>query len=114
MDFVTSVTTVLKKYVDFKGRASRSEYWWFALAALIVYIVLSFVSLPLYGIAALLLLLPTLAVGVRRLHDMGKTGWWMLIAIVPLVNLLLLYFAVQPSEQGTNQWGDQPAETVGA
>ena len=74
MDFTESVKTCLQKYIDFNGRASRSEYWWFVLLT----ILLSFI--PVIGwILRLVLLLPSLAVQVRRLHDMERSAWWLLL-----------------------------------
>lgn len=105
MDFMTAVKTCFAKYVTFSGRASRSEFWWFFLFQIILMMVLSFVSMTLYGLAALALLLPGLAVGVRRLHDIGKSGWFLLLGLIPLVGLILLYWFVQPSGDA-NDWGD--------
>lgn len=109
---------VLKKYAVFTGRARRSEYWYFALFVFIINIVLSAVDYlimgagesgiaPLSGIFGLAILLPTIGVGVRRLHDMGKVGWWMLISFIPFGGLVLLYFFVQDSEPD-NQYGPCP------
>ena len=74
MDFVQAVKTCLSKYADFKGRAGRPEFWWFVLLQVAVSFVLGMVSQSLQGLAALLLLLPAIAVGTRRLHDIGKSG----------------------------------------
>jgi len=89
-------TRPLKKYADFSGRAPRAEYWWFYLFLIIAYFVAVFIDMTLgsrligpYGILTTLLwlaiLVPTIAVGVRRLHDIDRTGWWMLAPIVPYV-----------------------------
>ncbi len=75
MNFGQAITTCFSKYVTFTGRASRPEFWWFFLFQIIVLIVTGMISNILYGIAALAMLLPAIAVGVRRLHDIGKTGW---------------------------------------
>ena len=115
MTFVESATTCMKdKYADFNGRASRSEYWWFVLFMIIVQIVLSILSAIVHPVLILLviaLLLPGIAVGVRRLHDIGKTGWLLLIGFIPLIGLILLYWAVQPSAEGANEYGAAPAAT---
>ncbi len=112
MDIKTAVITCLTKYVEFDGRASRSEYWWFFLFQIIAIMVLSVVLPVLGSIASLVLLLPALAVGVRRLHDIGKSGWWLLIWLIPLIGwLIALYWAVQPSQAETNDWGAAPADT---
>jgi uncharacterized membrane protein YhaH (DUF805 family) len=110
MDFQQAVKTCLKKYAEFGGRASRSEYWWFILAMFVLQIV---VSVILGDIVALLvnlaLLLPQLAAGTRRLHDMGKSGWFQLLWFIPLLGWgVMIYFLVQPSA-GPNQYGEGPA-----
>lgn len=115
MDFQTSIRTVLSKYATFTGRASRSEFWWFALFAVIVNIVTSIIDSTILGasllnvISSLGLLLPQLAVGARRLHDIDRSGWWLLIALIPIIGwIVLIYFNVQPSQQGANRFGPQP------
>ena len=111
---------VLRKYADFSGRASRTEFWMFTLVNLIIILILSAVS-RFFGWQAslvdniynLAVFIPGLAVGVRRLHDTDRTGWWLLIAIIPLVDLILLVFFVQASQPGANEYGAQ-ASTVAA
>jgi uncharacterized membrane protein YhaH (DUF805 family) len=105
MDFMTAVKTCFAKYATFSGRASRSEYWWFFLFYFIVAMVLAMVSTTLYAIGVLAMVLPIIAVGARRLHDIGKSGWFLLLGLIPLVNLILLYWAVQPSGP-QNEWGE--------
>lgn len=75
MDFVSAVKSCFAQYAGFSGRAPRSEFWWFALFQLGVLVIATLISQVLYGIAALALLLPALAVGARRLHDIGRSGW---------------------------------------
>ena len=136
MTFTESVKTCFQKYIDFSGRASRSEYWWFFLFTFIVRIVTFWI--PFIGfIIALGLLLPSLAVTVRRLHDTNRTGWWVLlpvglalggvvagtvlsfiglagvgIALIALGSIggfvVLLVFLIQPSDPGPNQYGPNP------
>ncbi|SDN44841.1 DUF805 domain-containing protein [Polaromonas sp. JS666] len=113
MNFGQAISTCFSKYVTFTGRASRPEFWWFFLFQIIVLIVTGMISNILYGIAALAMLLPGIAVGVRRLHDIGKTGWLLLIGLIPVVGLLLLYWCVQPSE-GPNQYDEGAAPGVPA
>ena len=108
MNFQQAVATCFAKYVDFSGRASRSEYWWFFLAYLVLAIVAGFIHEYVYFIVVLAFILPMLAAGARRLHDIGKSGWWLLIGIIPLVGLVLLYFAVQPSSPESNEYGPPP------
>lgn len=108
---------VLKKYAVFSGRAQRKEYWMFFLCNLIIAFALGLIEriagiatesnqsllVILYGLAVLL---PGLAVGVRRLHDTGRSGWWLLIALVPIIGtIVLLVFLVQDSQPGDNQYG---------
>lgn len=108
MDFVTAVKTCLSKFVDFSGRASRSEFWWFFLFQVLVSIVASFLGDVVTMVVGLALLLPALAVGVRRLHDIGKSGWFLLLCLIPVVNLVLIYFFVQPSQTQDNNFGVVP------
>lgn len=114
MSFVDAVRSVLTKYATFSGRARRSEYWFFALAYLIASVVANIIDqmigtqLFVY-ILALALLLPSLAVGVRRLHDTGRSGWWILIGLVPIVGfIVLIVFYVQDSQPMTNAYGPSP------
>lgn len=109
MDFQTAVKTCIAKYTDFSGRASRSEFWWFFLAQFGVLVVTGLIHEYVYVIAALALLLPALAVGARRLHDIGKSGWFLLLSIIPLINLVLIYFFVQPSQPESNAYGEPPS-----
>jgi uncharacterized membrane protein YhaH (DUF805 family) len=103
MTFVESIQTCFKKYADFSGRASRSEYWWWALFVLLITIVGQVIGDILGGIASLAMLLPYLAVTSRRLHDIGKSGWWQLIGFIPLIGwVVLIYWCVQgPKEPNT-------------
>ena len=85
---------VLKKYVEFGGRAGRPEFWWFALANFIIWSVLSLVRATLAGIYSLAVLLPSLAVAARRLRDAGFTPWLLLLYLIPVIGwiaLLVLY-----------------------
>ena len=98
-----------------EGRASRSEFWWVVLANSIVGFVLGIVGgiigadTALTGIYQLAALVPGICLGVRRLHDVGKSGWFLLIGLIPVVGgLILLYFAVQPSEPQQNRFGQVP------
>lgn len=108
---------VLRKYAVFSGRARRREYWMFVLFNLLIYMSLFIVAaaskinafMILYWLYALATLIPSLAVAVRRLHDINKSGWFMLIGLIPFVGgFILLYFMVQDSQPGDNQYGPNP------
>lgn len=100
MTFGQSIKTCFSKYVTFSGRATRSEYWWFTLLSIIV------CCFPVVNILGLLFLLPSLAVAVRRMHDIGKSGWVVLWAFLPILNLIFLYFCILESQPGANKWGE--------
>jgi len=112
----------LKKYAVFSGRARRKEYWFFVLFNIIISFMLGLIE-GLIGLApdspsilgliyGLAVLLPGLAVSVRRLQDTGKSGWWLLIAFVPLVGaIVLIVFMAQDSTPGDNQYGPNPKTT---
>jgi uncharacterized membrane protein YhaH (DUF805 family) len=113
-------TDVIKKYVEFSGRARRKEYWMFALFNVIISIIISIIDNVIgttYGsgtgvlgtIYSLAVLLPSLAVGVRRLHDTGRSGWWLLINLIPCVGwIVFLVFAIQEGNAGDNAYGPDP------
>lgn len=110
---------VLKKYAVFNGRARRTEYWMFVLFNIIISFVLGFVEGLVGGpgviglLYSLAVLIPGIAVSVRRLHDTDRSGWWLLIAFVPLIGaIVLLVFMVQDSKSGQNQYGTNPKEAT--
>lgn len=109
MNFVQAISVCLGKYVDFSGRAARPEFWWFFLFQILVSIVASFLGGTISSLVSLALLLPALAVGARRLHDIGKSGWWQLISLTVIGILVLIYWFVQPSAEGSNQHDKEPA-----
>ena len=108
---------VLRHYAQFDGRSRRSEYWYFFLFHVIVAVVLGFADTVLrkilgfgvlgtvYGLAVLV---PGIAVSIRRLHDTDRSGWWLLLALVPVVGLVLIWFMVEDSNAGTNRYGQNP------
>lgn len=107
---------VVKNYAVFQGRARRKEHWMFILFNVIISLVLSIIEnligIPsvLTSIYSLVVLLPTLGVSVRRLHDTGRSGWWILIGLIPLIGgIVLLVFACQDSDRD-NQYGPNPKE----
>jgi uncharacterized membrane protein YhaH (DUF805 family) len=112
---------VTERYAKFDGRAGRAEYWWFFLANMIVVAILfglgvvaiffelggvSSIFFILYTIYALAMILPSIAVGIRRLHDTNKSGWWLLIALIPFGSLVIFVFTVLPTAPGPNQYGE--------
>lgn len=105
MNMQEAFLTCLKKYAIFSGRATRSEYWWFVLAQILIIVGMTMVNETLGGLVTLLLLMPVVSVAARRLHDIGKSGWWILISAVPLIGLIFIYWAVQPSQAGANEYG---------
>ena len=114
-DIQKAVKTCFTKYAEFTGRAARPEFWWFALFQFVVLTVIGMVSQVLYGIAALALLLPALAVGSRRLHDINKSAWLMLLWLIPVIGwILLIYWAVQPGDPAANSYGEPPSATPAA
>jgi uncharacterized membrane protein YhaH (DUF805 family) len=121
MDFMTAVRTCLSKYVDFTGRARRSEFWYFILFSFLVQVVTSILD-AIIGtdydtfsgglistLASLALFLPSLAVSARRLHDIGKSGWWQLLAIIPIIGwIMVIIWYCTDTKPGANQYGPDP------
>ena len=118
---------VMKQYADFSGRARRKEYWMFVLFNIIFLIAAAILdnvlgitftimgqSVPygwLYLIYALVVLVPGLAVCIRRLHDVGKSGWWYFIGLIPLIGaIILIVWCCTDSQAGENKWGANPKE----
>ena len=112
---------VLRKYAEFGGRARRKEYWMYTLISVLISVILAVVDVvsglneatnglnPISMVYALAVIIPGLAVFVRRLHDIDKSGWWFFIVLIPLVGgLILLLFLVRPGDSGANEYGDDP------
>lgn len=111
MGFQEAVVTVFRNYASFSGRAARSEYWWFALFSFLVSAAMTIIdgSGMLASLWSLLVLLPTLAVGARRLHDIDRSGWWLLIGLIPLIGIIvLIWFFVTRGTDGPNRFGADP------
>lgn len=117
---------VLKKYATFSGRAQRAEYWWFYLISTLIIIGLSLIDQAtgtldeetgvglLNSLYSLAILIPSIAVGVRRLHDTGRSGWWLLIGLIPVIgSIVLIVFFVLDSESGENAYGANPKALTG-
>ena len=97
MNFGQAISTCFAKYATFSGRASRPEFWWFFLFQILVSMAASMLGDVVAGLVSMALLLPALAVGARRLHDIGRSGWWQLIMLTVIGLLLLIYWWVQPA-----------------
>lgn len=125
---IVNYVEVFRNWSNFSGRARRSEYWYFTLANFIVLLLLEIVMMtgsavskdaaPIFAIPyflyALAVIVPSFAVAVRRLHDIGKSGWWILIGLVPLIGgIILLVWACTDSEPGDNRYGPNP-KTIAA
>ena len=102
MNFGQAISSCLSKYATFSGRASRPEFWWFFLFQILISLAASMLGETINGLVALGLLLPAFAVGSRRLHDIGKSGWWQLIMLTVIGLLVLIYWWVQPAAEGSN------------
>ena len=107
-------TILTKKYFCFEGRADRAEFWYWVLACVIINVVLGivdrFIGKPiLFCLFSLAILLPNLGVMARRLHDTGKSGWMILLGLIPVIGgLIVLLLCVPESQKGDNQYGPQP------
>ncbi len=112
---------VLKKYAVFEGRARREEYWFFVLFNILISMALALIDWftgnvdpetgigLLGGLYAIGVMIPGMAVSVRRLHDTGRCGWWLLITLIPVIGaLVFLYFMVLDSNAGSNEYGQSP------
>ena len=108
MSFTESIKTCFNKYIDFSGRASRAEYWWFFLLSLGLSVI------PVIGwILRLVILLPSLAVQVRRLHDMNRSAWWLLLLVPPITIIgviILLIMSIFAGTPGPNRYGPDPLQ----
>lgn len=124
MNFTSAVKTVLSKYAQFNGRACRSEYWYWILAMVLVSVVLAMIEgavlapalgfepfspdlgQPLQLLMVLVIFVPLLSVSVRRLHDVGRSGWWLFIQVVPIIGgLVLLWWYIQAGDEAANEFG---------
>jgi uncharacterized membrane protein YhaH (DUF805 family) len=106
MKFATAVSTCLSKYATFSGRATRSEFWWFYLFTFLINWIASLAAGNLVSLlVSLAFVLPLWAAGARRLHDIGRTGWWQLIFITVIGILVLIYWYAQETKPEENQYG---------
>lgn len=129
MTFMDSISACFSKYITFSGRAQRSEFWWFVLLLAVVGTILDAADSVIFGknvfmlgwmnfsygsgfiadLFALATFLPMWAVEVRRLHDIGKSGWWLLLWLIPLIGaIILLIWMIRKGTDGDNQYGPAP------
>ena len=115
VSFADAVKLGFQRYFDFAGRSARAEYWWWLLFIAIVGSVANIVDLAvgtgfIVGmIWWLVTIIPNIAIGVRRLHDIGRSGWWLLLHLVPLIGtIVLIVWAVQRGDEGDNSHGQDP------
>lgn len=117
MGFQEAVKSFISRYTDFKGRSARSEFWWVVLALFIINILIGIVTAligeTLGGILSLVftlgIIIPYIALAVRRFHDLDKSGWWFLTLLIPLVNfIVVLVFFTRKGTDGPNQYGPDP------
>jgi uncharacterized membrane protein YhaH (DUF805 family) len=117
--FTEAIRNGFQNYVTFSGRARRAEYWWwylFVFLLLCVALIVDVYAFPssseilrVYTLASLALALPNISVTVRRLHDIGRSGWWFWLGLIPLIGaLILLYWMIKRGDQGSNQFGPDP------
>ncbi|WP_114087080.1 DUF805 domain-containing protein [Thalassospira profundimaris] len=121
MNFGEAIRSGFNNYVNFRDRSSRSAFWWWQLFCSVGGIVLSVIdsqvfgwsydSGPLSSLFSLVVLVPSLAVGVRRLHDIDRSGWWMLLMMIPLIGIIvLIVWWCKPTRLGPNRFGPMPVD----
>ena len=122
VDFPEAVKLGFQRYIDFSGRSSRAEYWWFTLFIVLVDVIVTAVDTVVLGtdlrdigllstVWQLATLIPSLAIGVRRLHDIDKSGWWLLLWFVLVIGWIVLFvWAIKQSDEGSNKYGPDPRQ----
>lgn len=116
MDMIEAYKNFFKNYINFDGRTSRSDFWWVVLANILIGIILPFIGkiIPvlvsliniLISVYTLAIIIPGFAIGIRRLHDINKSGWFILLSLIPLVGtIIMIIFYVQPSVEENNKYG---------
>ena len=115
MNFTQAISSGFSRYFDFRTRSSRSEYWYWTLFSIVVSVAATMLDALIFSGAAILdtissfaLFIPGIAVAARRLHDINRTAWWILIAFTIIGILLLLYWYIQPGNRGDNDYGPDP------
>jgi uncharacterized membrane protein YhaH (DUF805 family) len=100
MNFADAIRTCFTKYVDFNGRAKRPEFWWWALFVFLASLVAQWIGYLPSLVVSLGTLLPSIAVGARRLHDIDKSGWWQLVGLIPFIGwIIMIWWCVQDSKE---------------
>ena len=124
VDFPEAVKLGFQRYIDFSGRSSRAEYWWFTLFIVLVDVIVTAVDTVVLGtdlrdigllstVWQLATLIPSLAIGVRRLHDIDKSGWWILLWFVLVIGwIVLIVWAIKRSDKGPNKYGPSPRQAI--
>lgn len=128
LEFGESISRVIGKYATFRGRAPRSEYWWWVLFTILVQAAAGIVDSVIFGgtsfaeygdmhaftpitsLAGLALLLPTIAVGARRFHDLGRTGWWLLLTLTGIGAIVIFFWFMVRGDEGPNRYGSDPLD----
>lgn len=110
MSYFDHYVACWKGYAEFSGRSSKKQYWSFALINVAIALVISVISPALGSLYQVAVLVPGIAVATRRMHDIGKSGWVLLVSLIPIVGFIVIYWALKDSEQGVNQWGDCPTD----
>jgi uncharacterized membrane protein YhaH (DUF805 family) len=115
MGFGQAIAAAFSNYFNFKDRSTRSAYWYFTLFMLIASLIAAVADVvlfhpenlgPISGIFSLATIIPSLSVSVRRLHDIGRTGWWLLLGLIPIIGwIVLIVWACQPTIPETNAYG---------
>ncbi|MFD1341558.1 DUF805 domain-containing protein [Litorisediminicola beolgyonensis] len=121
---MTSLTNAfqhgLSHYASFASRTDRATFWWYVLAVFLIIVITNVIDGLVFGwapeagepisfLVALALILPNIAIGARRLHDTGRSGWWLLLCLIPVIGtLVLIWFYIQKGEPGPNAYGDAP------
>ena len=113
MNFPTAITTCFSKFATFSGRATRSEFWWFYLFTILLsWFAQMAVGASVAGVVSLVFILPLWSAGARRLHDIGRTGWWQLIAFTVSGIIVLIVWCSTDSEKAANKYGEYVAPTA--
>ena len=116
--FGKAISLFFKNYVNFKGRASKSEYWWGILFYWTMYFIISLISVVvpplgvLCSVCGIALMIPAIALAVRRLHDVGKSGAWYFMGFIPIAGVIILLIQFLKDSEGDNQWGPGPVVNV--